>query len=713
MWYWSRCSLGWLVLAGHDILPEGKGLTTFTSMLEELCAYAKDTANGILIAPIEDIAMYVDSQRDEKQKDIPVYLVSRQPIDSRVEDLLGRMTLEEKIGQMNMPCIYVKEMGADIESKTEGCIKFTEGVYEEEIGPGGGFFTLANRILQEGPQQQAKFFNELQRIAIEETRLKIPLLQTEEGTHGLMCAGGTIFPEVFLPPWEAGIKKSGALGVMATYPAIDGVPVHGSEKILTTILREELGFKGLVLGEGLGLTTLLWEKVVKTQKEAGVKAINVGVDVGITYEPAFMQPMVESVKEGKVNIETINRAVRRILRLKFQLGLFEEPYVDIDYAVKTRYTKENQELALRVAREGIVLLKNSRPQGVGENLLPLSKDIKSIAIIGPNADHERNQLGDYTSRKITQDIVTVLEGVKKKVSAKTKITYVKGCNIISTDFNEIREAQKAAKKADMAVVVVGESERYSIDKPGTNGEGKDVASLDLTGLQGELIRAVYETGTPTIVILNNGRPLSTRWVAGHIPAIIEAWNCGEKDGDAIADVLFGDHNPSGKLPITVPRHSGQLPMYYNYYPTKEKRIKQGGYVDMSASPLYEFGFGLSYTTFEYSNLQISPESIGAAGNVSVSIDVKNTGNREGSEVVQLYINDVISSIVTPIKELKGFEKNSLDPGEKETVHFTLSPEDLAYVGLDMKPVVEPGEFKVMVGSSCEDIRVEGFLTVKN
>jgi len=816
---------GWLVLAGHDILPEGKGLTTFTSMLEELCAYAKDTANGIWIAPVKDIAMYINSQRGAKQKDIPAYMDSRLSIDKRVEDLLGKMTIEEKIGQMNMPCVYVKEMGTDIKSKKEGCIKFTEGVYEEGIGPGGGFFTLANIILQEGPRQQAKFFNKLQKIAIEKTRLGIPLLQTEEGTHGLMCAGGTIFPEglaigstwnmdlvkevystaakearatgihqlftlvvepnrdprlgrneegysedpylcsriaeeivqgaqgdniaandkvvaglchypgqsepinglekcsmniserilreVFLPPWEAGIKKSGALGVMATYPAIDGVPVHASEKILTTILREELGFKGLVLGEGLGLTTIQWEKVVNTQKEAGIKAINAGVDVGITYEPAFMQPLIESVKEGKVNTEAINRAVRRILRLKFQMGLFEDPYIDPEYAAKVRNTKENQELALRVAREGIVLLKNDRPQGIGENLLPLSKDIKSIAVIGPNANHDKNQLGDYTTRSITQDIVTVLEGIKKKVSAKTQVTYVKGCNIINPDLNEIRQARNAAKKADVAVVVVGESERRGTDEPGTNGEGKDVASLDLTGLQGELIRAVYETGTPTIVILINGRPLSIRWTAEHIPAIVEAWNCGEKGGDAIADILFGDYNPSGRLPITVPRHSGQLPMYYNYYPTKEKKVKQGGYADMSATPLYEFGFGLSYTTFGYNNLQISPDSIGKAGNVSVSVEVSNTGSREGSEVVQLYINDVISSIVTPVRELKGFKKISLNQGEMKTVSFTLSPEDLSFIGGDMKPVVEPGRFDVMVGRSCEDIRLEGFFTVEN
>ncbi|MCK4966297.1 glycoside hydrolase family 3 C-terminal domain-containing protein [bacterium] len=751
-----------------------------------------------------------------------VYLDPARTIDKRVEDLLSRMTLEEKVGQMNMPCLYLSQLGKDVPSRLENCKKFTEGIYEPGIGPAGGFFTLANRLLHEGPRRQAEYFNELQKIAIEKTRLGIPLIQVEEGTHGLMCSGGTIFPEglgigstwnmnlvekiystaarearaagihqlftlvvepnrdprlgrneegysedpylcsriaeaivygvqgddisapdktvaglchypgqsqpiggyergamdiserilreVFLPPWVAGIKKAGALGVMATYPAIDGVPVHGSEKILTRILREELEFKGLVLGEGGGLSTLVYEQVAASQKEAGAMALKAGVDVGISYEQAYMVPLIENVKEGKVNIETIDRSVRRILRLKFQTGLFENPYVSPDYAEKVSHTKENRELALQAAREGIVLLKNEN------NLLPLKKDIKSIVVIGPNADNERNQLGDYTSITILQDIVTVLEGIKNKVSAKTKVTYVKGCNVLRTDLNEIRKARNAAKRADVAIIVVGENERRAKDEKGnnlgTNGEGRDMASLDLTGMQQELIKAVHGTGTPTVVVLYNGRPLSIRWTAEHVPAILEAWHCGEEGGSAVADILFGDYNPSGKLPITIPRHVGQLPMYYNHYPSKAHRKKHIEYIDMSITPLYEFGFGLSYTSFEYGNLNISRKEIGIAGDVEISVDVENSGVREGCEVVQLYINDVISSIVTPIIELKGFEKISLQPGEKKTVKFKLTPEDLSFIGENMKPVVEPGRFDIMVGSSSEDIRLKGSFEVK-
>jgi len=309
-----------------------------------------------------------------------------------------------------------------------------------------------------------------------------------------------------------------------------------------------------------------------------------------------------------------------------------------------------------------------------------------------------------------QDIVTPLEGIRNKVSPRTKVTYVKGCEIIGNELNEIKKAAEAAKKADLAIVVVGENGEK------TNGEGHDVASLDLTGLQEELLKAVHATGTPTIAVLINGRPLSIRWTAENIPAIVEAWMCGEEGGNAIADILFGDFNPEGRLPVTFPRHSGQLPVYYNHKPSKEYWIKSGWgtrYVDMPAAPLYNFGFGLSYTSFEYSNLRISPEVTGPAGEVYVSVDVKNTGKRNGKEVVQLYIDDVISSMSTPVKELKGFEKISLAPGETKKVTFKLTPEQLSFLDRNLKPVVEPGIFEVMVGSSSKDIHLHGQFEVKN
>jgi len=768
---------------------------------------------GLVLAAVHGVSCVPKS-------DLPVYLDPSQSIEKRAEDLLQRMTLAEKIGQLNMPCVYESGLGQDEVSKFEGVRQFAAGTYVEGIGPAGGFFTMANTILHEGPRQQADFFNELQHIAVEQTRLGIPLLQTEEGTHGLMCSGGTIFPEglaigstwnmdlvsklytiaakearavgihqlftlviepnrdprlgrnmegysedpflcariaekivaavqgdniaapdklvagfchypgqsqpvsglergameiservlreVFLPPWFAAIKKGGALGVMATYPAIDGVPTHASEKILTQILRNELGFQGLVLGEGGGLATLVYEGLAPTQKEAGILALKAGVDVGISFEDAYMSSLLESVAEGTAPLEAIDRSVRRILVQKFKLGLFEKPYVDPEYSVAVSHTREHQELALQVAREGIVLLKNEN------NLLPLNKNLRSIAVIGPNADHERNQLGDYTSHSILQDIVTILEGIKARVSPETEVRYIKGCEVIGDEVNEIRASAEAARQADVAIVVVGENEWQTPGKKGTNGEGYDVASLDLTGLQLDLVKAVHATGTPTVVVLINGRPLSIPWIAEHVPAIVEPWICGEQGGHAVADVLFGDYNPSGRLPITIPRHVGQLPVYYNYKPSKSYWIEHGwgkAYADMSPKPLYEFGFGISYTTFEYSNLQISASEISAGEEIVISVDVKNVGQRQGAEVAQLYLNDVISSVVTSVKELRGFAKIDLAPGETKTVQLTIGFEHMSLLDQALQTVVEPGRFDVMVGSSSEDIRLTGSFNV--
>ncbi|NWG14084.1 MAG: polysaccharide deacetylase family protein, partial [Acidobacteria bacterium] len=551
----------WLVLAGHDIGDAVERQTTRSGALEALCRYAKDPANGIWIDTVAAVAKYIESRRGAARTEISLYRDPSLPVERRVEDLLGRMTLEEKVGQMNMPCVYQEELGREVSAKMEACRKFAEGTYEPGLGPGGGFFTLANTILHEGAAQQARFFNGLQRIAVEKTRLGIPLLQTEEGTHGLMCSGATIFPEglaigstwnpdlvreiysiaarearalgihqlftlvvepnrdprlgrnqegysedpylcsriaeaivagtqgdsvaatdkvvaglchypgqsqpvgglergameisermlreVFLPPWVAGIKKGGALGVMATYPAIDGTPVHASEWILTSILRGELGFEGLVLSEGHGLSTIIYEGLAAGQKEAGQLAIRAGVDVGISYEKAYMQSLIESVREGRVSVDLVDRAVRRILRQKMRLGLFESPYVDERRAVSVSHTPAHRDAALRAAREGIVLLKNER------NVLPLRKDLKSIAVIGPNADHVRNQLGDYTPLTILQPVVTILEGIRSKVSAGTKVAYVKGCDVVGSELNEIARAREAASGAEAAVVVVG------------------------------------------------------------------------------------------------------------------------------------------------------------------------------------------------------------------------------------------------------------------
>jgi len=598
----AKNSGGWLILAGHE-MNTGGFQTSLLTTIDSICRYATDPENEIWIDHVHNIGSYVREKRGlpDQHAYIP-YLNPVLPIDQRVEDLLSRMTLSEKIGQLNMPCVYFDELGHSVEEKTEGCRKFAEGIFMEGIGPGGGFFTLANHILHEGPEQQAKYYNELQHIALNKTRLKIPLLQTEEGTHGLMCSGGTIFPEglalgstwnlelldrvyetaarearavgihqlftlviepnrdprlgrnqegysedpflcsrisetivravqgynisatdkvvaglchypgqsqpvsglergameisertlreVFLPPWVAGIKNAGGLGVMATYPTIDGVPAHSSDEILTDILRGELGFDGLVLSEGGGVNTLVYTGLAKNIKEAAALAANAGMDVSISFGQGYFNEMIENVEEGKVSMETIDRSVRRVLNLKYELGLFDNPYVDPEHAIKVSHTEDNQQLALEAARQGIVLLKNHN------NILPLSKNLKSIAVIGPNANDEKNQLGDYTSNVVLQDIITVLDGITGKLPGSAEISYVMGCNVTGDEVDEIQQAVTAARNSEIAVVVLGENEWQKADKKGTSGEGYDVATLELTGKQKELIKAVYETGTP-------------------------------------------------------------------------------------------------------------------------------------------------------------------------------------------------------------------------
>jgi beta-glucosidase len=817
----ARENGSWLILAGHE-MDEGGVQTSILSTIDSICQYAMDPANGIWIDHVQHVGDYVREKRGlPSHPEMMPYQDPSLPTSQRVQDLLSRMTLAEKIGQLNMPCGYFNELGESAEEKQEVSRSFTEGTFMEGIGPGGGFFTLANSALFEGPVQQSTYFNKLQKIAIEKTRLKIPLIQVEEGTHGLMCSGGTIFPEglalgstwnmalltdvyeaaarearavgihqlftlviepnrdprlgrnqegysedpylcsqisktivhavqgydisrddkvvaglchypgqsqpvsglergameisertlreVFLPPWVAGVKEAGALGVMATYPTIDGIPTHSSNKILTDILRGELEFKGLVLSEGNGVNTLVYTGLAETEKEAAALVANAGMDVSISFDQGYFGEMIENVEEGKVSMETIDRSIRRVLEIKFKLGLFDNPFTDAEKAKAISHNQAHQDLALQAAREGIVLLKNEN------KVLPLSKNISSIAVIGPNADDEKNQLGDYVSEVVLQDIVTVLDGIKNKLPATSKINYVKGCNVTGDKLDELNAAVKAAKKSEVAIVVLGENEWQKPNKQGTDGEGYDVATLELTGKQLELVQKIQATGTPTIVILINGRPLATPWISDHIPALIEAWIPGEKGGDAIADILFGDYNPSGKLSITIPRHAGQLPVYYNYKPSKKYWLEEGwgnSYADIDYKPLYDFGFGLSYSTFEYSTIQLSPETNGPHGNFIVSVDIKNVSANAGSEVVQLYVRDKISTVVRPVKELKGFSKIHLNPNETKTVQFQVGPKELKMLDQDLNWVVEPGEFHIMVGSSSEDIRQEGIITVK-
>ncbi len=741
-----------------------------------------------------------------------IYLDPKRPIEERLDNLMGRMTLKEKVGQLNLPCVYVNDLGTDIPSKMEACRKFTAGTYTQEIGPACGFFTLANEILHEGARQQAQYFNELQKIALTRTRLKIPVMEDEEGTHGAMFPGGTVFPEglavgssfdldlvraiyaaaaaearavgihmlstlvmevlrdprmgrneeaytedpylymrigeaivratqgsdisapdkviavltdfptqsepasglergaievsdrclreSFMPPWIGAITKAGGLGVMAGYPEVEDVPAHASVKWMNDVLRQEIGFKGIVESEGGGFGTLLYEHIVPTQKEAGLLGLRAGVDLNITYEPAYMGPLVQSVEEGRVPMALVDRALRRVLEQKFRLGLFENPYVNVDHAVQVVHSQANQDLALRAGREGIVLLKNDRA------LLPLKKDLKSVAVIGPNADDVMNQLGDYSPKKVLQHVTTIIEGIKAAVSPQTQVIQARGCEITGTDKNGLAEAVRAAKGADAAIVVVGESQHGRR----TDGEGHDVASLDLSGAQEDLIRAVFETGTPTVVVLINGRPLSTRWTSEHVPALVEAWEPGERGGQAVADVLFGNYNPTGRLAISVPRHSGQLPVYYNYKPSKAEWV-QRGYADMPATPLYPFGYGLSFTRFEYSDLRVEPQAIHPGGEARVTLNVKNLGDRPGTETVQLYLHETYAPVSTPVKQLRGFEQVALNPGETKTVTLRLTPEDLQLLDINLRWRVVPGDFEIMVGKSSAEIVLHAKLKV--
>ena len=763
------------------------------------------------------------------ESSVPIYLDPEQPIERRLDDLMARMTLKEKVGQLNLPCVYVDQLGKTVKEKLQACKRFAAGTFTDEIGPGAGFFTLADTILHEGTEQQVAYFNELQKIAITQTRLKIPLLQDEEGTHGGMFSGATVFPEGLalgssfdmplvesvyaaaaresravgihvlstlvleldrdprmgrneeayaedpylgsriaeaivsgvqgpninapdrvvalmtdfptqsepfgglergaitlserliredvLPPWTVAITKKGALGVMAGYPEIEDVPAHGSVKWMNDVLRQELGFKGIVVSEGDGFDTLIYEGIVPTQKQAGMLALRAGVDVNITYEAAYMQPLIENVNEGRIPMQLIDRAVRRVLELKFRLGLFEHPYVDLAHAKQVMHSSEHQQLALDAAREGIVLLKNE------SNVLPLRKTVKSIAVIGPNANDAQSLLGDYSPQVVLQHVGTILDGINAKVSPETHVVYAKGCAVNDQDRSGFDKAVQAAKNAEVAVLVLGEQSRREGEESKnssmpTDGEGYDVASLDLTGVQEDLVRAIQATGKPVVVVLVNGRPLSVRWEAEHIPAIVEAWQPGERGGEAVADVLFGDFNPSGRLAITVPRSVGQLPAFYNYRLSKSYWVDGGwthtrGYVDMPGSPLYPFGYGLSYTEFQYSNTRVDPPEIGIEGTTRVSVDVKNTGTRTATETAQLYIRERFTPVATPAKQLRGFTRVALAPGEKKTVSFTLSPEDLQLLDQDMHWRVVAGTFDLMIGRSSADIAAKATLQVRS
>jgi beta-glucosidase len=498
--------------------------------------------------------------------------------------------------------------------------------------------------------------------------------------------------EIYLPPFKAAVD-AGVGTLMSSFNAINGVPASANRFTLTTVLRDEWKFDGFVVSDYTSVRELINHGIAGNEEEAAAAALNAGVDMEMVSR-GYNQFGPQLLKQNKLSTATIDEAVRRILRIKFRLGLFDRSYTDETREPTSLLRTESIRLAREIAGRSMVLLKNDR------DTLPLNKNTGSIAVIGPLADDRRSPLGWWAGDGKEENTITPLAGIKAKVSAQTKVGYAKGCEVLGESTAGFQEAVDLAKASDVAIVFVGELHEMV-------GEAASRASLDLPGRQMELVQAIHATGKPTIVVLVNGRPLSVGWIANNVPAILESWMGGTQSGNAIADILFGDVNPGGKLPVTVPRTVGQVPIYYNHMntgrPPEAQNRYTSKYFDALWTPLYPFGYGLSYTTFKIGKPQLSAPQISANGKLTVSVEVENTGKRAGDEVVQLYIRDVVASMTRPVKELKGFQRVSLQPGEKRRLEFVLGPEHLGFWNREMRYVVEPGEFRVMVGANSVDV----------
>jgi len=759
----------------------------------------------------------------------PLYQNRQASTEARVKDLLGRMTVEEKVGQLST--LLGWEMYQKDGQKVSYSAAYKKAVDERHIGAlwatlRADPWTKKTLLTGLNPKQAAEATNALQKYAVEHTRLHIPLLLAEECPHGHMAIGTTVFPtsigqsstwdpaliqrmaatiatearvqgahigygpvldlareprwsrveetygedpvlnsqmgvamvqgfqgsslksganivstlkhftaygvpegghnggsistgsrelfQSFLPPFHAAVK-AGAQSIMTAYNSIDGVPCSANTYLLTDVLRQQWGFLGFTVSDLGSITGLASNhRVAASPVEAAALAINAGLDDDLSGY-GYDKELLAAVQQKLVSPEVLDRAVSRVLRVKFEMGLFENPYVDPSKAAKQVKTPANVQLARQVAQESVVLLKNEK------DLLPLAKTLQRIAVIGPNADNMYNQLGDYTAPQPESNVVTVLEGIRAKVPASTQVTYVKGCAIRDTTSADIAEAVATARKAQVVIVVLGGSSardfktEYQSTGAATvtaaaggqvvsdmeSGEGYDRATLDLLGKQQALLQAVVATGTPVVVVLIKGRPLNLNWMAAHVPALVDAWYPGQEGGNAVADVLFGDYNPAGRLPISVPKSVGQLPVYYN-----AKRPTPHDYVETDNKPLYSFGHGLSYSKFAYSDLQASTTENQGDVRVTVRFKVKNTSTRAGDEVAQLYLSDDVSSVVTPVKQLKKFQRLTLKAGEEREVAFELTAQDLMLLNSSLKWTVEPGNFTLLLGASSEDIRLK-------
>ena len=760
----------------------------------------------------------------------PVYKDASQPVERRVADLLSRMTLDEKIGQVRCPLgwfIYDKDAKGKV-SLTEKFYKYTD---EQYIGNYWAVLRAdpwTQKTLTTGlnPALSAEMLNMMQRYAVEKTRLGIPIMVAEETPHGHMAIGATVFPTALSqaatfdrnvlfrmgeamgaeiraqgahvgygpvidiarePRWSRmeetfgedptlagilasevvrgmqgdlnlngevrndgnhvystlkhfaayGIPEGGLNGemasvgertllseyvpqfkrtveagvgsIMTSYNMIDGVPCTSNRHLLTEVLRDTWGFKGAIYSdlqsiEGVAQT----HHCAENWEEAGALAVNAGVDIDL--EGNSYQYLRHAIETGKASEADLDRAVSKVLTLKFNLGLFENPYVDAKRAARIVRSEEHQQLAREVARKGICLLEN-------DGTLPLSKDLRHVAVIGPNADMMYNQLGDYTAPQDRSAIATVLDGVRAMLPT-AEVEYVKGCAVRDTTTSDIAAAVAAAKRSEVTILVVGGSSArdFKTEYLSTgaalvgkgelsdmdSGEGYDRASLQLMGDQERLMQALIDAGVKLVVVYIEGRPLNMNLAAEKANALLTAWYPGGQGGMAIADVLFGDYNPAGRIPVSIPRNVGQIPVYYSKHPSHD-------YIDSPAAPLYSFGYGKSYTTFAYSNLVCATVKPAPGEDVlaRVTFTVTNTGDKDGEEVPQLYVRDVTGSVETPHMALKNFDRIALRAGESRTVTFDLRHDDLALYNLKMEHVVEPGEFKVMVGAASNDIRLEG------
>ncbi len=516
-----------------------------------------------------------------------------------------------------------------------------------------------------------------------------------------------VLRETFLHPFKDAIQHGGAISVMASYNEIDGVPSHASKWLLRDVLRKEWGFKGFVVSDYYAIWELHHRPdthghfVAKDKRQACELAVKAGVNIEFP-EPDCYLHLVELTRKKVLKESQLDELVAPMLFWKFKMGLFDDPYVDPDEAARVVGCDANRRLALQAARETITLLKNEN------NLAPLNPaKVKTIAVIGPNA--HRSLLGGYSG--VPKHNVTVLDGIKAKVGDRVKVLHSVGCQITVggswnqdevvasdpvADRRQIAEAVEVAMQADVIVLAIGGNEQTSREAWNLKHMG-DRTDLDLVGRQNELVQAMLATGKPVVVLLFNGRPLAINYVAENVPVIFECWYLGQETGHAVADVLFGDFNPGGKLPISFPRSAGHLPVFYNYKPSARR-----GYLFADVSPLFPFGYGLSYTSFEIKNIRLAKKKIRRAESTRVSVDVTNTGKRAGTETVQLYIRDLVSSVTRPIKELKGFQKVSLQPGETQMVTLEITPDLLAFYDVRLKYVVEPGEFEIMVGNSSRD-----------